>query len=233
MKGIHRLLRQLSNRSICIRETKGWSWEDWLRWGIKDSFDISLLKTRFNLTTLGVFSWEGCGMWTLAGCHLLLLSKCEKYHPDQEMPSFICQTTHCRRKFIDRGASKRSPEKVNPPEQVLLSQYGSLKSLSLAILFCPKKIGRSANVVFFTSALFSLWSVVLQFKVVTTGLSLLLHLAHLHPCRPHPPNHHWTRPRLCHSAPPSLSSKEVSWCYTAIQNTTFVVWYLKTQMQQW
>ena len=83
-------------------------------------------------------------MWTLAGCHLLLLSICEKYHPDQEMPSFICQTTHRRRKFIDRGASKRSREKVNLLEQVPKSVWEPVK-LKLGNFFCSENFGQASK----------------------------------------------------------------------------------------
>ena len=109
---------------------------------VEVSKTTSFLKTRIDLTTLGVFSWEGCGMWSLAGSHLLLLSKCEKYPPDQEMPSFFCQTNPCGGKFIDRGASNRSPKKSIPQSKFFYVSTEACKVWPWQFCSAPKILVR-------------------------------------------------------------------------------------------
>ena len=142
-------------------------------------------------------------MWSLAGSYLLLISFCEKFHLHQDKTLFSRQTSHYRQKFIHQE------NQSTPPVKIKLCQLQNIK-IKLGNIFRSEIVGQTVNLVFFTSALFPLRSVVLQLKAVTEGLSLLLDLVHLHPRRSRPPHHHRTCPRLCHSAPPSLSSKEVN-----------------------
>ena len=122
----------------------------------------------------------------------------------------VAQKSHYRQKFIHNGASKSHQNNQSTPTvKIKLCQLQNIK-IKLGNIFRSEIVDQTVNLVFFTSALFPLRSVVLQLKVVTEGLSLLLDLVHLHPRCPCPSHHHRTCPRLCHSAPPSLSSKEVN-----------------------
>ena len=150
-------------------------------------------------------------MWSMAGSHLLLIS----FFVKNSIFTRIKHFSVAKKVIIDGNSFTKVHPKVTrknqstPTVKIKLCQLQNIK-IKLGNIFRSEIVDQTVNLVFFTSALFPLRSVVLQLKAVTEGLSLLLDLVHLHPRCPRPPHHHRTCPRLCHSAPPSLSSKEVN-----------------------